>query len=119
MDYVEFIAKAAQDKDYRARIKANPEQVLEEAGATLNGAKVQVVEDTAATHHVVMPLDPNTALEDEILEEAVGGTGHGGCNPLDNWQPFPHVSGCLSCANSPRPFRHYFTKRPDTRESQA
>ncbi len=110
MDYLAFIDKAAQDKDYRARIKSNPEKVVEEAGATLNGAKVKVLENTAATYHVVMPLDPNTVLEDEILEETFGGTGHGGCNPLDNWQPFPHVSGCLSCMNSP--LSHRFWGRP-------
>ncbi len=101
MDYVEFLNKAAQDKDYRARIRANPEQVVEEAGAALDGAKVKVVENTATTYHIALPSNPNIALEDEVLENTSGGlvAGDGGCMRSGNRGWGGSVAMCFSCVD--------------------
>ncbi len=73
MDQLEFIARAIQDQDFRARLKANPKQVAEEAGTDLEGIQLKVVENTADTFHVAMPSNPNDFLEDDALEDVAGG----------------------------------------------
>ncbi len=73
MHQVDFIARAVRDKDFRARLKANPEQVLRELGTDLSGGEIKVVENTADTFYVAMPSNPNAFLDDGFLDKVSGG----------------------------------------------
>ncbi len=81
MHHMDFIARAMQDKTFRDRLKANPEQVVQESGTNLNGARIKVVENTADTFYVAMPGNPNAFLDDGTLEKVAGG----------GWNPFKAI----------------------------
>ena len=77
MTIVKAIARAWTDTRYRAKLVNDPHAALAEAGAeVLAGTTVKVVENTADTLHLVLPVTPANAdkLSNEDLEELAGGS---------------------------------------------
>ena len=73
------IARAWADGDYKARLVSDPHAALAEAGVEVPaGLTVKVVENTAETQHLVLPLAPGNAGEVSIkeLEKVAGGHAH-------------------------------------------
>ena len=81
-----LIEKAWQDETFRAALLADPKGVIEaELGQALpQGITVKVVEETADTLYIRLPLSPDQ-LTDELLNLVAGGTGW--CICL-KWQEF-------------------------------
>ena len=77
-----LIAKAEEDMDFRARLKANPSSAIKEALdiELADGFNVEVHEDDARTAHLVLPA--STELTDAQLEQAAGGQP---CNASQFW----------------------------------
>jgi len=73
------IARAWTDADYKARLIHDPHTALAEAGVEVPaGITVKVVENTADTQHLVLPVAPGNAGELSIdeLEKVAGGHAH-------------------------------------------
>jgi hypothetical protein len=76
--YGKIVARAWRDPAFKAKLIANPEAVLKEAGMTVpGGVTVKVVENTETHRHFVLPPKPTGQLSDEALDDAAGG----GCGP--------------------------------------
>ncbi len=78
MSISKVIRRAWADPAYKAKLLSDPHAALAEAGVTVSaGTKVKVVEDTADTKHLVLPLAPANAAElsDDELEKVAGGCG--------------------------------------------
>jgi Nitrile hydratase, alpha chain len=72
--YAKVIAKAWRDPSFKAKLLADPQAVLEEAGmAVPAGVTVKVVENTATHFHVVLPPKPTGQLSDEALDTVAAG----------------------------------------------
>ncbi len=76
MSIEKAIARAWTDADYKAKLLSDPRTALAEVGVEIPaGTTVQVVEDTADTQHLVLPVAPaetgEIAMED--LEKVAGG----------------------------------------------
>ena len=69
-----LIEKAWQDETFRAALLADPKGVIEaELGQALpQGITVKVVEETADTLYIRLPLSPDQ-LTDELLDLVAGG----------------------------------------------
>ena len=70
------IARAWTDGAYKARLVSDPHAALAEAGVEVPvGLTVKVVENTADTQHLVLPVAPGNASELSIeeLEKVAGG----------------------------------------------
>ena len=70
------IARAWTDADYKAKLLSDPHAALADAGVEVPaGTTVKVVENTADTQHMVLPVAPaetgEIAMED--LEKVAGG----------------------------------------------
>lgn len=72
-----ILAKAAKDEVFRAALLKNPSAALEkETGVKIPaGMKVNVVEDTAETVHLVLPRPTSGRLSDAELGGVSGGAG--------------------------------------------
>ena len=71
-----IIARAWRDPTFKAKLIADPQATLKEAGVVLPaGTTVQVVENTATHVHFVLPPKPTGALSDEALDKAAGAVG--------------------------------------------
>ncbi len=83
MTMAKAIARAWTDADYKAKLLSNPHAALAEAGVAVPaGTTVKVLEDTADTQHLVLPVSPSATgeLSSEELEKVAGGIGtFGGC----------------------------------------
>ena len=79
-DNVQVLVEAARsyrdDPDFRARIESEPRAALADLGVEIEPSElgVQVCANTEEVFHVVMPVDPNTAVRDEDMRVVVGGT---------------------------------------------
>ena len=74
--YGKVVAKAWRDPAFKAKLIADPQAVLREAGmAVPAGVTVKVVENTATHLHFVLPPKPTGKLSDEALDEVAGGAG--------------------------------------------
>ncbi len=78
MAITKAIARAWTDADYKARLLSDPHAALAEVGVAVPaGTTVKVLEDTAETHHLVLPVSPAAAaageLSSEELEQVAGG----------------------------------------------
>ena len=74
--YGKVVAKAWRDPAFKAKLIADPQAVLREAGmAVPAGATVKVVENTGTHLHFVLPPKPTGQLSDEALDEVAGGAG--------------------------------------------
>ncbi len=68
------IARAWTDAAYKARLLSDPHTALAETGVEIPaGTKIKVVEDTADTRHLVLPLKPEGELSDQEIEQLAGG----------------------------------------------
>ncbi|MEA1648116.1 NHLP leader peptide family RiPP precursor [Nitrospirillum sp. BR 11164] len=68
----DIIAKAWGDEAFRARLLADPAAILRDEGIDLPvGALVQVLEDTATSQTLVLPMRPLDLAEDAL--EGVAG----------------------------------------------
>ncbi len=64
MTVTKAIARAWTDADYKAKLLSDPHAALAEAGVEVPaGTTVKVVENTADTQHVVLPVAPDNAGE--------------------------------------------------------
>ena len=72
--YGKVVARAWRDPAFKAKLIADPQAVLREAGMALPaGATVKVVENTSTHRHFVLPPKPVGQLSDEALDEVAGG----------------------------------------------
>ena len=64
------------DPDFRTRCDTEPRATLAGAGLELDvpGMDFQVRANTAEVFHVVLPADPNSALEDSMIQHIAGGS---------------------------------------------
>ena len=77
--YGKIIAKAWRDPSFKAKLIADPQGTLKQAGVTIPaGVTVKVVENTDTHFHLVLPPKPAGALSDEALDQAAG-AGAGNC----------------------------------------
>jgi len=70
------IARAWSDSTYKARLLSNPPTALAEIGVEIPaGTTINVVENTAGTQYLVLPVSPANASELSIedLEKVAGG----------------------------------------------
>ena len=74
--YGKIIAKAWRDPSFKAKLIADPQGTLKQAGVSIPGdVTVKVVEDTDTHFHLVLPAKPAGALSDEALDQAAAGAG--------------------------------------------
>jgi len=81
MTIAKAIARAWTDADYKAKMLSDAPAALAEVGVDIPvGTAVIVVEDTAASRHLVLPAAPPEAgeMSMEDLEKVAGGTGNSG-----------------------------------------
>jgi hypothetical protein len=82
-DYGKVVARAWRDPAFKAKLKADPEAALKEAGVALPaGLKVTVVENTAQHFHLILPPKPSAELSDQQLDKVAGG------GFVENWNAF-------------------------------
>jgi hypothetical protein len=71
--YGKVIAKAWRDPSFKAKLLADPQGTLRQAGVSIPaGVSVQVVENTDAHFHFVLPAKPSGALTDDALDKLAG-----------------------------------------------
>ena len=71
--YGKIIAKAWRDPAFKAKLIADPQATLKQAGVPVPaGVTVKVVENTDTHFHLVLPPKPAGALSDEALDKAAG-----------------------------------------------
>jgi hypothetical protein len=88
--YGKVVAKAWRDPSFKAKLLADPQAVLKEAGlAVPAGVTVKVVENTATHLHFVLPPKPTGQLSDEALDAVAAGAA-----------PIPDKSGWWSAGAS-------------------
>ena len=77
MTIQKVIARAWTDADYKAKLVDDPAAALAEAGVEVPaGTKMKVVENTADTQHLVLPVAPVETgdVSMDELEKIAGGT---------------------------------------------
>ena len=77
MTVTKAIARCWTDADYKAKLLSDPHAALAEVGVEVPaGNTVKVMENTADTHHLVLPVSPPAAgeLSSEELEKIAGGS---------------------------------------------
>ncbi len=88
MTMTKAIARVWTDADYKAKLLSDPHAALAEVGVAVPaGTTVKVLEDTAGTRHLVLPVTPAAAgeLSSEELEKIAGGrTGGPNINGAGN-----------------------------------
>ena len=69
-----IIARAWRDPAFKAKLLADPQATLKEAGVAVPaGVKVTVVENTDSHFHLVLPPKPAGELSDAELDKVAGG----------------------------------------------
>ena len=90
-----------KDKAIRAKLESDPKEfLLERYGMDLSGLDVRIVTDTPETCHLVLPLDPNTALSDETLNELAGGSTVGSAGCAATKSTLGSAPSCIGCAGT-------------------
>ncbi len=77
MTIAKAIARAWTDAAYKTKLASDPHAALAEAGVSIpTGTTVKVIENTANTAHVVLPVAPAKASEMSVreLEKVAGGS---------------------------------------------
>jgi len=91
--YAKVIARAWRDPAFKAKLIADPEGTLREAGAPVPpGVKMTVVENTSKHFHLVLPLKPTAELSDEALDMVAGGSTGGGTAVYQGGPEGPYTS---------------------------
>ena len=79
MTIAKAIARAWTDAAYKTKLVSDPHAALSEAGVSIpTGTTVKVIENTAETTHVVLPVAPKKTSEmssDELEKVAAGLAG--------------------------------------------
>ncbi len=78
MAITKAIARAWTNADYKAKLLSDPHAALAEVGVEVPaGTTVKVMENTADTQHLVLPVSPAAVgeLSSEELEKVAGGGG--------------------------------------------
>jgi len=76
MTIAKAIARAWTDADYKAKLLNDPQAALADAGVEVPAATtLKVIENTAGTQHLVLPVAPDNANEISMdhLQEIAGG----------------------------------------------
>jgi len=76
MTVAKAIARAWSNADYKAKLLSDPHDALHEVGVEIPaGTTVQVVENSADTQHIVLPVAPSDTgeLSAEALEKVAAG----------------------------------------------
>jgi hypothetical protein len=88
--YAKIIARAWREPAFKAKLIAEPQAALKEAGVTVPvGMTVMVVENTDTQFHFVLPPKPAGELSDEALDAVAGAACYRGqtqvlhCSPDD------------------------------------
>ena len=90
------------DPEFRTRIETDSRGALEDAGLSINvpGFDVQVSANTEDIFHVVMPANPNIALSDESMQQAVGGSTASSAATAGSASTLGCFASCASSAGS-------------------
>jgi hypothetical protein len=73
--YSKIIARAWRDPSFKAKLLADPQGTLRDAGVRIpDGVTVNVVENTGTHFHFVLPAKPSEALTDAALDKVAGGS---------------------------------------------
>ena len=74
--YGKMVAKAWRDPAFKAKLLADPNAALKDAGIPVPaGVTVKVVENTDTHVHLVLPPKPTRELSDEALDRVAAGGG--------------------------------------------
>lgn len=77
MTVAKAIVRAWTDEDFKAKLLSDPNAALVEHGVEISaGITVKVIENTANTQHLVLPVAPSNAAElsaEELEKIAAGG----------------------------------------------
>jgi len=69
-----IVAKAWRDPAFKAKLLADPQAALKDAGVAVPaGVTVKVVENSAGLFHLVLPPKPTGQLSDEALDKVAAG----------------------------------------------
>lgn len=93
----------AVNDDLRARCASEPRNVLDEYGVDLpEGAQEEllILQNDADTYHMVIPVDPNTDLSDEVMQDVTGGTTAGTAGTIGSAATASSVPSSVSSASS-------------------
>ena len=72
--YGKVVARAWRDPAFKAKLIADPQAALKDAGVPVPpGVKMTVLENTNTHIHVVLPPKPTGELSDEALDKVAGG----------------------------------------------
>ena len=93
----------AVNADLRARCASEPRSVLEEYGVDLPEdaqEELLILRNDADTYHMVIPVDPNTDLSDEVMQDVTGGTTAATAGTIGSAATASSVPSCVSTASS-------------------
>ena len=92
--YGKIIARAWREPAFKAKLIADPQAALKEAGVTFPvGVTVKVVENTDKHFHFVLPPKPAGELSDEALDNLAGGACYRGQTQVLHCSPDDGVTG--------------------------
>ena len=74
--YAKVVAQALSDEDFRQRLKDDPHAALADHGIAIpRDKRINVVENTADTVHLVLPAESEGEISEEDLADVFGGGG--------------------------------------------
>ena len=88
MTIAKVISRAWSDADYKAKLLSDPHAALADLGGEVSaGTTIKVVENTADTRYLVLPIAPDSAgeLSAEELEKVAGGASGNEFLPDENF----------------------------------
>jgi len=92
--YGKIIARTWREPAFKAKLIADPQATLKEAGVTVRaGMTVTVVENTDTQFHFVLPPKPAGELSDEALDSVAGGGCFRGQTQVLHCSPDDGVTG--------------------------
>lgn len=96
--YAAFSDDYRADPALRARAEADPRGVLAERGLEIPpAADARIVANTGEVFHLVLPPDPNTALEENVLGAVSGGAATAGsAGTVSTLSTIPSCAGSAS-----------------------
>ncbi|MEN3282035.1 MAG: hypothetical protein V7607_3175 [Solirubrobacteraceae bacterium] len=84
--YAKVVARALADNDFKQRLKDDPHAALADHGIDIpRDKRINVVENTADTVHLVLPADFEGEISDEDLASVFGGGGFPATGPVGPW----------------------------------
>ena len=74
-----------KDKEFRAKVEADPKAALAEKGVDVPAEDVRVAVDKEDNLHVVLPTNPNAEMSDAELKMVSGGIVGPGHMTMEEW----------------------------------